>query len=381
MNRPTKCLILSLVILCLLVPALLISPSSLIPKAVEQIDGLHHLLSIEGITGETELWHEDFMNTSSWTVSNSVGATGSVVTKGVVEVIATFSSSSFGKTVSVSRDIDLSLSTNPSICLTLMVSEGVSYGIRFFGVYPNGTGFSAWSENTYLQHRPGLGLPENISANLAHEAYFAIGESPPPTSRIVQIVIYIEGAPTTIGQFSMTLSGMTAYSFQKSVATNGSVMTGNLKGLLINLESIPIDESIFQVYIGFNVDGSRDLVYDLYFTRGLSVLAQGFTYRLKSITSYELAVLSPSLIRDVPPFLLGQGSVSLIIMAQRGELTNFKLDSLTLRYWRDFPSSQVAPQSLQASFLWRLFLLYVVLLFVIPVNTVALLHAFHRNQE
>lgn len=357
------------------------SAGSLKPKTVQEIDGLDHILSIRALQLGTVLWADDLTNESAWTLLNSANASGTKSVEGSLRLLAKFAAGTNDKAIQVYRDVNLSLDENPSISLQMDVSEGISYGVRFYGLFPNGTSFNAWNEASSLQHRTGIGVPENISANLPYETFLATGIPPPINSRIVRVLFYIEAGPSKSGEFSMTVSRITAYTFRLSASgSNDRTITGNFLEIMIELSHLPAGSSFYQAYMGFDIGGAADLHYVGYLTQGYSVLAQSFNYRTKITTSYEFMLLSPQqqLLSETPPLYLDSISFSIILAAQKGAITYFHLDSLALRY-AAFPATSISASDLGS--LQYMFLLYVDLLFAVPVGAVIVLYEIRKFDE
>jgi hypothetical protein len=138
--------------------------------------------------------------------------------------------------------------------------------------------------------------------------------------------------------------------------------------------------SFYQAYMGFDIKGSADLEYAGYLSQGYSILAQSFNYRTKALTPYEFMLLSPEqeLVSGVPPNYLDFNSYSIILSAQSGSITYFHLDSLDLRY-AAFNSTILSVSDLP--FLQGMFLLYVALIFQIPIGGVIVLYEIRKSEE
>jgi hypothetical protein len=265
--------------------------------------------------------------------------------------------------------VSLSLDDDPLLDISLSVSSRVSYGISFLGEYPNGTLFITENDGSYLQNRPGLGRIERISVNLMREAYLATGALPPASSTVTEIVFYLTTATDTRGDFSMSILDITAYSPQRLI-TSDWMTTANALGLIINLNSLPSNETLFQLIAGFYITGSSDLSYTLYFVDGYSVIVQGGVYRPKPLLTYEIVPLRVGLVSSAPPFYAKNGTWSLSVVAQQGVITFFQLDTLAFRYTLE--NLQVAG-NLDPNLIRIALDIYLLLLFVIPIDTVVIL--------
>src|SRR3989442_11097924 len=153
--------ILVLLVLSLAMPAVFLR-GTLPHNTATQIDGLTEFASMQGASLGPATWSESFNNASEWSVPANPPNILSV--SGSLKLSVSFPSSSKAQAISVYRSVNWSLSQTPIITVQARVSTGVSYGVRFFGVTANNTSFTAWREGSPLQHRPGLGTIETVSA-------------------------------------------------------------------------------------------------------------------------------------------------------------------------------------------------------------------------
>ena len=361
--------VLALTFTLVLVLMISLTAGSLRPKTEDQIDGLRHFRSMEVITGKQTIWSENWKSQSAWGESGPPGAISTIRVNGSLILSANFQPANATAIIQVYRNVNLSLDRDPSLDITLNVPTGVSYGISFLGHYPNGTLFNTETESSYLQNRQGLGGIERISANLIREVYVATGVPPPTTSKVTRIVFYLAATPSTSLGFSMKILDITAYSFQRFL-TDDQMTASTALGLMLNLDSLPSNETLFQLIAGFDISGSSDLAYTLYFVNGYSVVAQGGVYHSKILLTYEIAPLIPSRVSSAPPFYTKNSLWSVVIVAQQGEITHFRLDTLALRYTLE-KLPRVA--NLDPNFIRIVLDVYLLLLFVIPIDSVIIL--------
>ena len=364
----------TVVILVILVP---LTAGSLRPKTEDQIDGLQHFRSMEVITGKNIVWSENWKNSSAWAESTSPGTTSKATINGSLILSVNFSTTNSTKIAEIYRSVRLNLDRDLSLDITLSVSAGAKYGIYLLGQYPNGTLFSTLNDGSYLQNRHGLGGIERISASLAREAYLANGTPPPARSTVTQIVFYLVTAPGTGGDFSMNILDITAYSPQRFL-TNDLTTKANALGLILDLDSLPSNESLFQLIAGFYIRGSSDLSYTPYLVDGYSVIVQGGVYSSKPLLTYEIAPMRAGLVSSAPPFYARNGTWSVSVIAQQGEITFFQLDTLTFRYTLE----NLSPTANLDSNLIRTALdFYILLLFVIPIDAVIILRWLSKPES
>jgi hypothetical protein len=354
---------------------------SLEPKTVQELDGLDRILSVRGLELGPMVWTDELRNESAWTIVNSANASGTISAEGSLQLVAKFAQAASVRLVESYRDVNLSLDDSPLLYLQVEVSRGINYGISFHGLFPNGTSFDTLGDMSYLQNRTGLGSLEDISANLPYEAFLATGIPPPLNSRIVRVSFYVEAGPTESGEYSMSISRLAAYGLiTSSYRFTGRPVTGSFLEITLDLRQPDDIMSFYQAYMGFDLKGSADLEYTGYVTQGYSILAQSFKYRTKALTPYEFMLLSPEqeFVSGVPPNCLTTNSYSIILSAQKGSITYFHLDSLDLRY-AAFNSATISVSDLP--FLQGMFLLYVALIFQVPIGTVIVLYEIRKSEE
>lgn len=344
-------------------------------QTATQIDGLAQFASMQGVALGPVIWREGFNNASTWSLSSSVPAILQLNNSLSLKVV--FPSRTSGQAVSIYHNVSLPLGQNPIVALNVAVSGGVSYGVRFWGVTANNKPFSAWHEGSSLQHRPGQGIFETVSANLVSEASIPNPSLSLVGARITQVSFYIEAVPLTSGTFSMQISSLQANSVITTKASSNEV-AGNFTVLVADLGPAIASQNLYQVFVGLDIKGSTDLSYVPYFTTGARVVAQGFTYVTKIATTYELALLSPLQVNSSPLFAGSVHSSSLIISARTGEISFFRLNSISIRFF----SSQAPPAaSLDVTTSRQLVFYYFVFLFVIPIAMVVLVVKGFKNEN
>ncbi len=361
----------------LIVSALVIGLRGTSPQTTAyQVSGLQTATSIQGVGLGPMLWSDIFAG-ANWHLSASGTTQTSMAQNGALDLNVTFNKQPNAQAVTVSRTLNLSLDQDPVAITQLEVSQGVHYGIRFSGITPDGTSFNAWSESSPLQHRPGLGHPENVSANLRVQTYLAGGQTPMQGFTIARMWLYVEAAAGTSGTFSMKVTSIRALSLERSVSSSTHI-DGDFVGVVIDLNLPSVNEDLFQAFVEFSIQGSSDLQYTPFLAAGTSIVAQGFTYVQNGVTSYQVAVLRPQQVSSFPPFLPDGNSTSLIIGAKIGEITQFKLNGLSFK----FTATPIQTTGLVDPDVARLTLVYYLLfLFVTPVAAVILISRVFKPES
>src|SRR5438445_3080151 len=177
-------------ILTLVIPSVFLR-GTLPQKTATEIDGLAKLASMQGVAVGPTIWNESFNDITQWTLpATSIPAILQV--NNLLKLTVALPSISSPQAISIYRSVNLSLDRDPLITISLTVSIGVSYGIRFFGTTANNASFAAWREGSSLQHSPGLGSRETISVNLVAESSLSNPSLSLTNARITRVLFYLE---------------------------------------------------------------------------------------------------------------------------------------------------------------------------------------------
>ena len=365
--------ILVLLVFSLAMPAIFLR-GTLPQNTVSQVD-ITQAVSLQGVSLGPLIWREGFNNATSWMLSGSGSAVLQV--NGSLSLNLVFPSRTAAQALTVYHNVDISLDQSPVVTVRLQVSRGVSYGLRFWGVTVDNKSFTAWHEGSALQHRPGLGAPEIVSASLVTESSI-----PNPTlsltgARITRMALYVEAGPLITGAFSLYVSNLRANSAQLTKANQNEV-NGNFTALVADLGPTMATTTLYQVFVGLDIEGSLDLSYVPYLTVGAKVAAQGYTYVTKLATTYELALLSPLLVNSSPLFSGSVHSSSLVVSARTGMINFFRLDSVSIRF---FVQQTGQGASLDPTTARNLVYYFFIFLFVIPVAMVILVVKVFKDED
>lgn len=372
----------SIIILIVIFASLVLVLRGSVPeKNATQIDGTSYLESIDSSSFGPQIWSDNLTGQPAWQLYPDNGTQGILTFKnGSLNLTAFFPGSSQYLAVSIyRRPINVSLTYNPIVIATVEASKGIHYGMRLSGVEPGNVPFQAWYESSPLQHRPGQGTDENLTANLALDSYVANGQFPPPNSDITSIKFDIEATPGQTGWFSLILSHIAILSTQQKPYAEGSPSNG----LIIHLNNSftnaqPSNQSLFQVYVGYRIGGTSDLQYKLYLSEGLHTLAEGFEYHLKPIVNYEIAVLYPWNVYDFPLVYSDSNDSYISVVALQGSINYFKLDTLLFDYLSQTLTQSATVDQNVAQFLISY---YMIFLFVTPISMALLFARSFRDEQ
>jgi hypothetical protein len=141
-----------IMILTLVVPAVLLR-GTFPQKTATEIDGLSQLASIQGVAIGPTIWNESFNDLTQW-ILPPTSIPAFLQDNNFLKLTVSLPSKSSPQAISIYRNVNLPLDQDPLMSLSLTVSGGISYGIRFFGTTASNASFAAWREGSSLQHRP-----------------------------------------------------------------------------------------------------------------------------------------------------------------------------------------------------------------------------------
>ena len=366
-----------LILFVLVTSGLVIGLRGTLPQSgATQMDAFQSIASLQGTSIGDLIWADNFTG-NAWQLSAPSSSQANLQLVHPLSLTVVFSKQQIAQAVSISRNINLSLDQNPVVIVVVSVSVGVHYGVRFSGTTPSGTAFDAWREDSKLQHRPGLGTSENVTANLIGETYLANNQFPPLGSKITRLWLYLEMSPGTSGEFSMQIASLQAFVLNHTGSASPEI-SGTFSGIVINLALPQISQSIFQTYASFDIRGTSNLKYTPFLISGTTVLAQGYTYTQNALTSHQVAVLLPQRVSGFPSILPNTNTSSIVIAADAGSITYFKIQDLTFKLTStpDLGTGFVDPNNAQFFIVY-----YLLFLLVTPIAAVILFVRVFKNEN
>ena len=335
-------------------------------SGLNSIDSSYYLA-----TGDT-IWQDPLTNASQWRLSYQTNSTQvKFAANRALEANVSFVSEPYAQSVRISRSVSLPLSQNPLIYITLEASLGARYGIRISGQDNSGAPFEAWSESSYLQHRRGLSQPENFTINPKVEAYKVNGGFPAATSQITSLLFYLEISAGQSGQFSLSVSRISAVSLNQIPFNLSNPLSTNMAGILLNVNTTNSlgysDNQFFNGFVDYYLSGTPNLVYTVYYMHDLNVIGQGFDYPAGTTRAYNVAVFEINKINSYPPFLTSNNTDTIVLAPEQGSFQSFQFSGFTVRYLSQGLGSTPSPVDATS-----LVTYYLVFLFVTPVVMVIL---------
>jgi len=291
-------------------------------------------------------------NYTGWrTTSNAqVNSTqSSLVISGVFQNVSTATAFALFKNANVN------ITSYPLLNANVNVTTGISYGIRFYAQFPNGTEYNVWWEESPLDHRPGIGN-ESLRINMQREAFLATGHA---VDIINKLELYVEDRPYSPQKFQFTL-----YKLSFENAKLDQISNSQYRAIYFDLKNAPQENaswSLNKINSGVTVHASKGSIFSIYFFDGpilyTSTTASGLAY--DSLTSYTQYTFYPDTKPQIFPEVLPKSIESIVFVVESGTL-----ESVTISF-ADFvflptttsENSQQSPGLYYVYFIFFLFLL------------------------
>ncbi len=318
-------------------------------------------------SGSITGYNENFSSWRSGSGSRISTTQGSLIVNGLFQNVSTWASVTFFKNASID------ITAYPILDVRVNVTRGVSYGIRFFAQYSNGTEYKVWWEESALDHRLGIGY-EAIRANMQRQAFLATGHS---VDRLSKLEIYVEDAPNTPKDFQLVLSKL---SFVDETLASGQ-SANKYRAIYVDLNSIPRDNSSWylnKINFGATVQANPGSVFTAYLFDGLllygSTTASGILYN--PLTSFSEYTFYPNSRQQVFPELLPRSSASFVFVASSGSLANVEMNYIDFVF---LPTKDTPSFSQQSLALWYSYFIF--FLFLLPIGLAILVFREFFSRE
>src|SRR5438046_5851122 len=221
-------------------------------------------------------WHI-FQTSPFIHVQNSSGPGGLILEGSIQNVSAPTS-------VSIIKSATIDIVSYPILEAEFNVTKGISYGLRFFGQYSNGTQFNVWYDGSSLDHRPGNGV-EKLRVNMLQEAFQATGRS---VSILTGFEVYVESRANNPINFVLDLSQV---SFSRG--TFGSMMNNvDYRAVYVDLGNGLGENgswSLNRIQMGVTISATSGTHFALYVLDGYDLFTT-----LETPSSYQFSQLTPS---------------------------------------------------------------------------------------
>jgi hypothetical protein len=348
---------------------------------IKVVNGQSYLSQIYAETPNASVGFKN--NFTNWTVGVAIPNTtteNAVESPNGIVLSGTFPESTKASSVTIQDNMFANLTQYPLIYARVNVTSGVKYGIRLFSTASNGTIFPIWSDTDGLNHRPGMGVFENIQTNVP---LLAIANSKPSVTNITRIQFYVERSPeTTPTNFTMTIQSLKFLNYNLVSFQSGQTY----HAIYFTFKSLPnVNTSqwvLNKIDLGMSLAGSPGTTYTVLQFNGTRAIS-GYNYQYSQAVStydYSLYPRNPSrpFSDTVPPDPSNTNvNFSIVVVALSGTLSNVTLNSLTFVYTP--PVAAPPPTAPGWGEYWYAYL--VVFIFLLPLTVALLLYEEFRKDN
>src|SRR6266702_3414398 len=293
-------------------------------------------------------------NYSGWVPSQNTQVNkNSLLVSGMFQNASTWTAVSFFKTVNVN------ITAFPILTVSVNLTTGPRYGIRFFSQYPNGTEYNVWWEGSPLDHRSGIGY-ESLRVNMQRETFLATNHT---VQTINKMELYIEDPPSSPESFQFTLSRL---SFENDCLEQ--VSNNQYRAIYFDLKNAPQENaswSLNKVDYGVTVQATQGTTFSIYFYDGPVLYASTTAARqlYNSLTPSSQIAFYPNVQPQIFPELLPTSSTSIVFVATSGTL-----QSVTVQYANfEFLPTRLGPDLTQQP-VGLYYVYFIFFLFLLPVG-------------
>ncbi len=361
----------------ILIGMVFISPflSLSLPKiglpGLQTVDATQHLAPLYGEQNIATILN--IGNYTKWSLNTpTLGGTFLTTSMSKLTLNGTFPPSSNPSALSISRQFVANLTQYPILYMLMNVSRGVSYGIRFDAQNPDGSVSAVWSDTDSLNHRGGIGQPENIQVNMIQVIRANTNKTIGSVSRVTVYVERIPKLEPTV--FTLQLS--------KFEFLNYPLQPAQLRGLYhslyltLNLTSSTSSLSTLRnIQVEGRLDASPSALYVIYLINGSNVYRAG-THTYDAASPNQVYTISfPAEKLKTFPDNLPTGNPSVIIVSASGILYQFSVKSVTLNYVIRVAEAAPLPPSKDPP------VFYLAIFVLLPVAVAVLLYDHFRRRR
>ena len=318
----------------ILIGMVFISPflSLSLPKiglpGLQTVDATQHLAPLYGEQNIATILN--IGNYTKWSLNTpTLGGTFLTTSMSKLTLNGTFPSSSNPSALSISRQFVANLTQYPILYMLMNVSKGVSYGIRFDTQNSDGSLSPVWSDTDSLNHRGGIGQPENIQVNMIQVIRANTNKTIGSLSRVTVYVERIPKLEPTV--FTLQLSKFEFLNYPLQPAQS----RGLYHSLYLTLNLIPSTSSLStlrSIQVEGRLDASPSALYVIYFINGSNVYRAG-THTYDATSPNQVYTISfPAEKLKTFPDNLPTSNPSVIIVSASGSFYQFNVKSVTLNY-------------------------------------------------
>ncbi len=276
-------------------------------------------------------------------------------------------------TAGMIKDVTVNITWFPVLEANLTVSEGIHYGLRFFGLLPNSTISRIWWEGSPLDHRPGVGR-EELRINMPRQVFLATGHN---GSSIVRFELYIESGPENPRTFDLELDDLRLSSYPLTAELKNQ----QYRAIYIDMRADSFNGPwpLYRIQVGVTLDADPDTSIGFLLLKGYELYTTSVTpinYKYREFARDLDVAFYPSQSDGIFGEMLPISNVSMVIVAQKGAINSIKLDYFDLVYLPTQESNPDLPLSLSG--FYYVYLLF--FLFLLPVGLALIVyHEFFKS--
>jgi len=278
-------------------------------------------------------------NWTQWKLNPTQSPVSLNESTGELVLTGEFPASSVSSAFSISRSLVANLTTYPIMYMSIRVSQGASYGIRFYTSSTRGSVVSLWADTDALNHRPGIGQSENVQVNMVQLTELNTGKV---FGSVNSVSLYVErGASSRPTNFSLQLAKFEFLDYPFIPAHS----PGSYHAIYIGLSQLQQNPTLTlrSVQLRGHLNASKGAVFVPYFIQGLSVYP-GLVNTIISApidvsTTITISVTNGKLFSDNLP----TEATALVIIAASGTLTQLVVENISLNYYSRTAQTSSSP--------------------------------------
>jgi len=276
-----------------------------------------------------------------------------------------FPASSRPQAFSISRILDVNVTTYPLMYMLIKVSLSASYGIRFYSA-SSGSSVPLWAENDALDHRPGTGASENVQLNMLQLIELNTGKI---FNTVGSVTIYVErSASSQATNFSLQISRFEFLNFPLTLANK----SGSYHAVYVGLNQIQLDSSssLRSVQFQGRVNASTGTVFVPYFIEGLSAYP-GSVVSIGNSPA-DISVIMPVTSQSSRSFSdnLPVQTFAVVFVTASGTFAQVTVNSISLSYYSPTAQTSAAPSQR-----WNTFVTDAFFYLALPASVIVLIYS------
>lgn len=352
-----------LMILIFVMPIVAISLPSVTLPGIRTMNVTSSQTPLYGENSQAIILSEN--NWTRWSSSSGQGGISLNYSSDGMSFSGSFPASNGPQAFSISRTLDVNVTTYPLMYMLVKVSANANYGIRFYSA-SSGSSVPLWTESDALDHRPGTGAPENIQLNTIHLIELNTGKF---FNTIESVTVYVErSASLQATNFSLQIYRFEFLNFPLTAASK----SGSYHALYAGLNQIQLDSfsSLRSVQFQGRINASTGTEFVPYFIEGLSAYP-GSVISIGT-SPVDLSITIPVTSQGARSFSdnLPIQTVAFVFVTASGTFTQVTVSNISLNYY-----SRMAQTSLAPTQRWGFLVTDVFFYFALPASVIVLFYS------